>query len=93
MIQDRLSERPREALVHRAGETITDGRLRVAAPYGDVIHNWPCAARKTQAMLRAGGARRLTRKLCRCPTGAKKNSLEKCLVHLGRETQWALRPR
>jgi len=29
--------------MHRAGETITDGRRRVAGPYGDVIHNWPYA--------------------------------------------------
>jgi len=32
--------------MHRAGETITGGRRRVAAPYGDVIHNLPHAARK-----------------------------------------------
>ena len=31
--------------MHGAGETITDGRRHVAAPYGDVIHNWPHAAR------------------------------------------------
>jgi len=37
--------------MHRAGETITDGRRRVAAPYFYVIHNWPYAARK-----RAGDA-------------------------------------
>jgi len=42
----RTIERPREVLIHRAGETITDDRRRVAAPYGDVIHNWPYAATK-----------------------------------------------
>ena len=36
---NRLFERPREVLMHRAGETITDGRRCVAAPHGDVIHN------------------------------------------------------
>ena len=35
-------------------------------------------------MLRAAGARRLTRTLSRCLTGAK-ISPEKCLVYLGRE--------
>ena len=45
-----------------------------------------------QAMLRAAGARRLTRTLSRCPTRAK-NSPEKCLEYLGRESHWALRPR
>ena len=34
----RLFERSREVLMHRAGEKITDGRRRVAAPYSDVIH-------------------------------------------------------
>jgi len=66
--------------MHRAGETIADGRRRVAAPYGNVIHNWPYAAYaarskkedRGQAMLRAAGARRLTRTLSQCPTGAKK---------------------
>jgi len=43
---NRLFERPREVLTHRAGETITDGRRRSAVPYGDVIPNWPYAARK-----------------------------------------------
>jgi len=41
----RLFERPRDVLMHRAGETITDGRRRAAALYG-MIHNWPYAARK-----------------------------------------------
>ena len=38
---NRLYERPREVLMlmHRAGETITYGRRRVAAPYRNVIHN------------------------------------------------------
>jgi len=43
---NRLFERPREVLLHRAGETNTDGRRRVATPYGGVIRNWPYAARK-----------------------------------------------
>jgi len=43
---NRLYERPREVRMHRAGETITDGRRHVAAPYGDVIHTWPNSARK-----------------------------------------------
>ena len=42
---NRLFERPRELLMRRAGETITDGRRRAAALYG-MIHNWPYAARK-----------------------------------------------
>ena len=42
---NRLFERPPEVLMHRAGETITDGRRRAAALYG-MIHNWPYAARK-----------------------------------------------
>ena len=67
----RTIERPREVLIHRAGETITDDRRRVAAPYGDVIHNWPYAAKKRTGDARAAGARRLTRTISRCPTGAK----------------------
>jgi len=43
--------------MHKAGETITDGRRRVAAPYGGVIHNWPTMQQaRGQAMLRAAGA-------------------------------------
>jgi len=37
-------------------------------------------------MLRSAGARRLTKTLGRCPAGAK-NSPEKCLVDLGRDTR------
>jgi hypothetical protein len=40
--------------MHRAGETIVDGRRRVAAPYGDVIRNWSYAARKRTGDTKSG---------------------------------------
>jgi len=43
-------------------------------------------------MLRSAGARRLRKTLRRCPAGAK-NSPEKCLVDLGRDTRTSTQSR
>jgi len=41
---NRLFERPCQVL--RAGEAADDDRRHVAAPYGDMAHNWPFGAIK-----------------------------------------------
>jgi hypothetical protein len=65
----------------------------VAAPYGDVIHNWPYAARKRTGDAENGWRPPPDKNIEPVPHWGKKNSPQKCLVYLGRATQWALRPR
>ena len=78
--------------MHRAGAAITDGKRHVAAPYGDVIHNWPYAAKKRTGDAESGWCPPPDKKIEPVPLWGK-NSSEKCLVYLRREAQWALRPR
>ena len=45
--------------------------LQPCAPYGDVIHNWPYAARKRTGDAESGWRPPPEKKLSRCPAGAK----------------------
>ena len=56
----------------------------VAAPYGDVIHNWPYAARKRTGDAENGWRPPPDKNIEPVPHWGKKNSLESCLVYLGR---------
>jgi len=82
-----------------SGEAIPGVRrpviIRVCTAYS-IAATWSVLREheRGQAMLRSAGARRLRKTLRRCPAGCwGKNSPEKCLVDLGRDTRTSTQSR